>query len=387
LALSTGASENTDPLIIMWGARGINVIGNVLGDSSYQVQYILSPTTGSGNADKSIYLMGYRGNQATGATDNLVQSSAMLWGNYDTVNAAVRWNSTEASPAAIPFLNANFTSSYFSSLAHTLPTSFYLASKPAFYTMQSGITQPPYPFAGPDVTGGSGPGGFSYANPAQACYNSLTLTNGIAKFDAAACYYGSPSQAYPPSCSPGTGSYSSAQSVVCTNPNSGTTIMCYAINASPSTNDLGTACAGGTQYTTPIIISTSETLNVIAGTSTLPDSTVSSYTYTITTNATAPSCTPGSGQFSQVEVVTCTNPNAGTTVMCYSTTTTPATNGLGTACTTGTVYSTALLFTANTTLNVIAGTSTQVDSSVASYAYTIVGSTLRRGEWTGSYIQ
>lgn len=96
--------------------------------------------------------------------------------------------------------------------------------------------------------------------------------------------------------------------------------------------------------------------------------------YTITAGsgaATAPSCTPGTGSYSGSATVTCTNPNSGTTVMCYSATTTPVTNGLGTGCSTGTLYSTPLTISSTETLNVVAGTSTLTDSSVASYTYTI----------------
>ncbi len=47
---------------------------------------------------------------------------------------------------------------------HELPASFYLAGKPAWWGSM------PFPATGPDVAGGSGPGGHSYGNPAQACY-------------------------------------------------------------------------------------------------------------------------------------------------------------------------------------------------------------------------
>ena len=45
-----------------------------------------------------------------------------------------------------------------------LPPSFYLTGKPAWWGSM------PFPATGPDVTGGIGPGGHSYGNPAQACY-------------------------------------------------------------------------------------------------------------------------------------------------------------------------------------------------------------------------
>jgi hypothetical protein len=49
----------------------------------------------------------------------------------------------------------------------TLPASFYLAAKPGWW----GTT--PFPAVGPDVTGGKGPGGHAYGNPAEACYTKV----------------------------------------------------------------------------------------------------------------------------------------------------------------------------------------------------------------------
>jgi hypothetical protein len=98
----------------------------------------------------------------------------------------------------------------------------------------------------------------------------------------------STSQATAPSCTPTSGSSSSPITVTCTNSNSGTTIMCYTENGTtPVTNGAGNGCTTGTSLTgssnSITISSTVTTLEVVAGTSTLSDSTVSSYgPYTIT---------------------------------------------------------------------------------------------------------
>ena len=93
-----------------------------------------------------------------------------------------------------------------------------------------------------------------------------------------------------------------------------------------------------------------------------------------TSQASAPSCTPTSGNVPQT--VTCTNPNSGTTIMCYAASPTiPASNGSGTACTTGTQYTTALSITSPETLNVIAGVAGDTDSSVVSYTYNSAAAT------------
>jgi hypothetical protein len=89
---------------------------------------------------------------------------------------------------------------------------------------------------------------------------------------------GGPAAASPPACSPTSGVV--PQTVTCTNPNFGTTVMGYAASpTTPVTNGSGTGMTTGTQYSGPITVSSAETLNVVAGTSTLTDSSVSSYTY------------------------------------------------------------------------------------------------------------
>ena len=62
--------------------------------------------------------------------------------------------------------------------------------------------------------------------------------------------------------------------------------------------------------------------------------------------------------------------------MCYAASPTiPASNGSGTACTTGTQYTTALSITSPETLNVIAGVAGDTDSSVVSYTYNSAAAT------------
>jgi hypothetical protein len=70
---------------------------------------------------------------------------------------------------------------------HALPPSFYMEGKPAWWGRM------PFPAIGPDVTGGSGPAGHSYGNPAQNCYTKVMGgTDGGAgsplQFNAARCY-------------------------------------------------------------------------------------------------------------------------------------------------------------------------------------------------------
>ena len=74
----------------------------------------------------------------------------LMWGNYDTVTSGIKWDAAEASPAAVPFVDANFTSSYFSSLAQTRPASLYYSCKPSWWPAATA-----WPPIGPDVASGN----------------------------------------------------------------------------------------------------------------------------------------------------------------------------------------------------------------------------------------
>jgi hypothetical protein len=85
------------------------------------------------------------------------------------------------------FSNASGATSWSSGVTQSLPSSFYLAGKPAWWGSLV------FPATGPDVSGGSGPGGHSYGNPAEACYlNVMKGTDGGAggpySFNASTCY-------------------------------------------------------------------------------------------------------------------------------------------------------------------------------------------------------
>lgn len=95
----------------------------------------------------------------TSATD-------LLHGNYNNIAKNVAWSPD---------------------VPKDLPKSFYLAARPAWWGTLS------FPAIGPDLTGGSGPGGHSFGNPAQACYSkTMGGQNGGSgsplSFNAARCY-------------------------------------------------------------------------------------------------------------------------------------------------------------------------------------------------------
>jgi hypothetical protein len=184
--------------------RVYNIIGNVLGTAGYHTAYEAYPpnTYTRGQCNLTIYEVGFGGGVCDGdgaggvSDDQHVRNTLMRWGNYDTVNAAVRWDATESSPGAVAYVNANSTPA-----SRVLPASLYLSSKPSFFNVPSGVSAP-FPPIGPDVKGGSGPGGFSYPIPAANCYSNILLGpsnggGGVLPFDAANCYNGAAPPAPP----------------------------------------------------------------------------------------------------------------------------------------------------------------------------------------------
>jgi hypothetical protein len=212
-------------------ARGINVVGNVLGTITcsggtyagsacdenaqctgggtcsgpkYHIGYESSPNTGlTAGCEQYIYLLGWSGYDCASGdavgNDPSVASTMMRWGNFDTVTGAVRWNSNEVPTSGTNFINALSVPS-----THTLAQSWYYSSQPSWYA--SGYGNPPWPPIGPDVVGGDllGVGGFAYRNPARLCFENVgqDSTNypgtAIISFDANTCYGDPPPPPAPP---------------------------------------------------------------------------------------------------------------------------------------------------------------------------------------------
>jgi hypothetical protein len=174
----TGKFYQTFPVDLDIFNRGFNFIGNVMGQPGYALTYEVYPPSTTTYCNASIYELGWSGGTCSTTSgmsnDTLVRSTLMRWGNYDVVNAAVQWNSAESSPAAVPYINAQSTPA-----SHTLPNSFYLSSQPPFWPTPWGT--PPWPPIGPDVSGGSGPGGYSYPIPAQLCHDNTALDSTYSK--------------------------------------------------------------------------------------------------------------------------------------------------------------------------------------------------------------
>lgn len=102
-----------------------------------------------------------------GAYDTLAPySTAFVHGVYNNVTAVTTWSS---------------------GVTHTLPASFYLSAKPAWWGSA------PFPAVGPDISGGGSPGGFTNSIPAMVCYQQVMGgTDGsgspLPGFNASSCY-------------------------------------------------------------------------------------------------------------------------------------------------------------------------------------------------------
>ncbi len=179
----TGKTASLVAVILETGCRDMNVIGNVLGAVSQQNTYESSPVLGSRNCYTSVYNIGFPdqacGTQTPPTTDSLVGSTLFRWGNYDVVTAAVRWCGKSSDPgwsticsgtSEVPTTGVTYINGNSVPATTTLPKSFYLSSQPLFFATPWGT--PPWPPIGPDVSGGTGPGGHAYANSAQLIFNN-----------------------------------------------------------------------------------------------------------------------------------------------------------------------------------------------------------------------
>jgi hypothetical protein len=168
-----------------------NSVGNVLGSQDmanltaydqgspalvqrYMAVAVCGPSPcGSGSRDNFTsaysYTLGYgeSGDSGGGTHDSIAPYNTLfIHGDYSSATKSVTW--------------AN-------GVTHTLPASFYLSSKPAWFG------NVPWPAIGPDVSGGiSNAFGYAYAIPAEACYEQVMGgTDGTGSplvFNASNCY-------------------------------------------------------------------------------------------------------------------------------------------------------------------------------------------------------
>ena len=174
-----------------------------------------------------------------------------------------------------------------------------------------------------------------------------------------------------PTFTPAAGSYTSAQSVSITDATSGATIYYTTNGTTPTTSS--------TQYTGPIAVSTTETLQAIAVATGSTNSAIASATYTITPTVATPTFSPAAGTYTSAQSVSISDTTSGATI--YYTT-----NG-STPTTSSTQYTSPITVGSTETLKAMAAATGDTNSAVASAAYTItpVVSTPTFSPAAGSY--
>ena len=233
-----------------------------------------------------------------------------------------------------------------------------------------------------DVTaGGSCPGSscFTYTWPnfsipawvgATTAYVGLTAGTGLTSSYPLNIYsvvYSVLTPAATPTFSPAAGTYSGTQSVTISDA-TGSNYICYNFTGGPATNGIG-GCANGTLYSGAISVPSGRTIYAVAGVAgTYGDSTVASAAYNITGTGSVPVFNQPGGTWQGNQTVQLTAAQG--SVICYSTTGSPATNG-GSGCTTGTLYTTPITLSSNKTIYAVAGGTGLTDSAVGSAAYVI----------------
>lgn len=368
-------------------ARYNDLVANVLGNGTYQHTYQNQGASGSPNScpgfpQTVIYSLNFAAGAAqqpfspsciqeysppiTLDNDPLVSSTLMRWGNYDTVNGAVRTVSGENGSGAPTYPALASPSSSWASYP-----SLYLSAQPSWWGTM------PWPAIGPDVSGGNvaNVGGHVYLTPAANCYYNVMGgqddgSSGPLNFNASTCYTSTPTAAAP-TFSPVSGTYTSTQSVAISTATSGATI-CYTTDGSaPTTASAGTCGSSPTQtYSGAISVSSTTTIRALATKSGLTDSAVTGGTWTITLpTLAAPTFSPAGGTFLTLPSVTPTLPSGAKG--CYTTdgsspaASTPGTCSHGSTWTSGTIAIT----TSGTTLKMIATEASFINSSETDATY------------------
>jgi hypothetical protein len=170
-----------------------------------------------------------------------------------------------------------------------------------------------------------------------------------------------------PTFSPVSGNYVGNQSITISDTSSGATIYYTTNGSTPNT--------GSAVYSTPITVSTSETLEAIAAGSGYTNSAVGSAAYTIV--AAMPTFSPVAGSYINPQSVTISDSTSGITIYYTTNGTTPSTNSP--------VYSSAITVSASETLEAIAAGGGNASSAVGTAAYTIVAATPTFSPAAGNY--
>jgi len=160
-----------------------------------------------------------------------------------------------------------------------------------------------------------------------------------------------------PTFSPGAGTYSSAQTVTISSATSDTTIYYTTNGTTPTTSS--------TQYTAPITVSVSETVEALAAKTGYTNSAIGSAAYVINGTVATPTFSPVAGSYGPAQTVTISSATSGATIYYTTNGTTPTTSS--------TLYSSAITVSASETVEALAVKTGYTNSAIGSAAYVING--------------
>ncbi len=164
-----------------------------------------------------------------------------------------------------------------------------------------------------------------------------------------------------PAFSPGAGTYTSPQTVTISDATTGATIYYTTDGSIPTT--------GSTVYSTPITVSTSETVKALGVLSGYANSAIGSAAYVISGATVAtPTFSPGAGSYSTPQTVTISDATAGATIYYTTDGSTPTTGSP--------VYSSPITVSVSERVKALGVKSGYTNSAIGSAAYTITGKTL-----------
>ena len=168
---------------------------------------------------------------------------------------------------------------------------------------------------------------------------------------------GTTSPAATPTFSPAAGTYTSAQTVTISDTTSGAAIYYTTNGTTPTTSS--------TKYSTPVSVSSTETIEAIAVASGYTNSAVASAAYTINIPQTAatPTFSPAGGSYNSAQSVTISDTTTGAAIYYTTNGTTPTTSS--------TKYSAAISVGSSETIQAIAAASGYNNSAIASASYSI----------------
>lgn len=187
--VGTNKTNYRVPLGLASGQTYMNVVGNVLGDTTFHSAY----SCHDGNdlpGDNYIYDLGFVYDCVYGGTTTTgTRATLMRWGNWDAMHQASLFCSAAGGNCpSDERASGDATFPGLASPSSTFPASFYLSSKPAWFGAA------PWPPIGPDVTCSSNcvANAGSKANkiPARLCYEASPkdASGFLTSFDPATCY-------------------------------------------------------------------------------------------------------------------------------------------------------------------------------------------------------